>query len=75
LPANLRQGGQASPRSLAKLVEKSGLARQAGPMMKKYNVAMTEEMERRLEAERKKRALDSIPETVRYILSEYLAKS
>jgi len=44
-------------------------------MMKKYNVAMTEEMERRLEAERKKRALDSIPETVRYILSEYLAKS
>ena len=45
------------------------------PMMKKYNVAMTEEMERRLEVERKKRALDSIPETVRYILSEYLAKS
>jgi Arc/MetJ-type ribon-helix-helix transcriptional regulator len=44
-------------------------------MMKRYNVAMTEEMERRLEAERKKRALDSIPETVRYILSEYLAKT
>ena len=43
-------------------------------MMKKYNVAMTEEMEKRLEVERKKRALDSIPETVRYILSEYLAR-
>ncbi len=44
-------------------------------MMKKYNVAMTEEMEKRLEVERKKRALDSIPETIRYILSEYLAKA
>ena len=43
-------------------------------MMKKYNVAMTEEMERRLETERKKRALDSIPETIRYILSEYLGR-
>jgi Arc/MetJ-type ribon-helix-helix transcriptional regulator len=44
-------------------------------MMKKYNVAMTEEMEKRLEVERKKRALDSIPETIRYILSEYLSKT
>jgi len=44
-------------------------------MMKKYNVAMTEEMEKRLEMERKKRALDSIPETIRYILSEYLARN
>jgi len=44
-------------------------------MMNKYNVAMTEEIEKRLEVERKKRALDSIPETIRYILSEYLAKS
>ena len=42
-------------------------------MMKKYNVAMTEEMEKRLETERKKRALDSIPETIRYILSDYMA--
>ncbi len=30
-------------------------------MQKRYNVAMTEEMEKRLEVERKKRALDSIP--------------
>jgi Arc/MetJ-type ribon-helix-helix transcriptional regulator len=44
-------------------------------MMKKLNVSITEEMEKRLELERKKRALDSIPETIRYILSEYLAKS
>jgi len=44
-------------------------------MMKKMNVSMTEEMERRLELERKKRALDSIPETIRYILSEYLARN
>lgn len=44
-------------------------------MMKKLNVSMTEEMERRLELERKKRALDSIPETIRYILSEYLARN
>ena len=42
-------------------------------MMKRYNVAMTEEMERKLEAERKRRLLDSIPETIRMILSEYFA--
>ena len=44
-------------------------------MQKKYTVAITEELERRLEVERKKRALDSIPETIRYIVSDYLAKS
>ncbi|HKZ40193.1 MAG TPA: hypothetical protein VJ044_04475 [Candidatus Hodarchaeales archaeon] len=44
-------------------------------MMKRYNVAMTEEMEKRLEEERKKRLLDSIPETVRMILSEYFSHS
>lgn len=38
-------------------------------------LAMTEEMEAQLEKERKKRYLDSIPETVRVILSEYLSKS
>lgn len=43
-------------------------------MMKKYNLSITEEMEKRLEVERKKRLLDSIPETVRVILSEYLSK-
>jgi len=44
-------------------------------MMKKYTVAMTEELERRLEAERKRRALDSIPEVIRTIVSEALARS
>lgn len=44
-------------------------------MMKRYTVAMTEEMEKKLEAEKKKRLLDSIPETVRMILSEYFSKS
>lgn len=44
-------------------------------MMKRYMVSMTEEMEKKLEEERKKRLLDSIPETVRMILSEYLSKS
>lgn len=44
-------------------------------MMKKYNVAITEEMETALEKERKKRMLDSIPETIRYIVSDYLAKA
>ena len=44
-------------------------------MMKKWNVSITEEMEKRLEAERKKKALDSIPETIRYILADYLSKS
>jgi hypothetical protein len=45
------------------------------PMMKKYNVAITAEMEAALEKERKKRMLDSIPETIRYIVSEYLARN
>jgi hypothetical protein len=44
-------------------------------MMKRYTLAMTEEMEKKLEEERKKRLLDSIPETVRMILSEYFLKS
>ena len=43
-------------------------------MQKRYMLTMTEEMEKKLEAERKKRLLDSIPETVRMILSEYLSK-
>jgi hypothetical protein len=44
-------------------------------MMEKLNISITEEMKRRLEVERKKHALDSVPETIRFILSEYLAKS
>jgi hypothetical protein len=44
-------------------------------MMKRYTLAVTEEMEKKLEEERKKRLLDSIPETVRMILSEYFSKT
>ena len=36
-------------------------------------ISVTKEMKQILEQERKKRLLDSIPETVRMILSEYLA--
>lgn len=36
-------------------------------------LTITEEMEKELERERKKRMLDSIPETARMILSEYLS--
>ena len=42
-------------------------------MMKKYNVAITDELEKELEKERKRRMFDSIPETMRVILSEYFA--
>jgi metal-responsive CopG/Arc/MetJ family transcriptional regulator len=41
-------------------------------MMEKIMVSMTKEMKDALEEERKKRFLDSIPETIRTILSEYL---
>ena len=44
-------------------------------MMKRYTLAITDEMEKKLEVERKKRLLETIPETVRVILSEYLSKS
>lgn len=37
-------------------------------------ISVTKEMKDALEEERKKRLLDSIPETIRMMLSEYLAK-
>jgi len=37
-------------------------------------ISVSEEMAKKLEEERKKRLLDSIPETIRTILSEYLSK-
>jgi len=42
---------------------------------RRYTVTMTNEMADRLEEERKRRFLDSIPETIRMILSEYLSSS
>jgi len=44
-------------------------------LMKKYTLAITDEMEKKLEAERERRLLDSIPETVRVILSEHFSSS
>jgi len=38
-------------------------------------VSITKEMKNALEEERKKRLLDSIPETIRTILSEYLSRA
>jgi metal-responsive CopG/Arc/MetJ family transcriptional regulator len=43
--------------------------------MKKIMLALPEEMLKVLEKERKERYLETIPETVRVILSEYLRKT
>ena len=40
--------------------------------MKKYMVSVPEEMEKALEKERKERLLETVPETIRVILSDYL---
>lgn len=42
--------------------------------MKKVMLAIPDEMLKVLEKERKERLLDSVPETIRVILSEYLRK-
>lgn len=42
--------------------------------MKKIMVSVPEEMEKALEKERKERLLETVPETIRVILSEYLRK-
>ena len=43
--------------------------------MKKIMLALPEEMLKVLEKERKERYLETIPETVRVILSEYLRRT
>lgn len=43
-------------------------------MQKRYMLTITDEMEKELEKEKKRRMLDSIPETARMILSEYLSE-
>ncbi len=43
--------------------------------MKRVLVSIPEEMERVLEKERKERMLETIPEVIRVILSEYLRKN
>ena len=42
--------------------------------MKRFMVSIPEEMERALEKERKERMMETLPETIRVILSEYLRK-
>jgi len=42
---------------------------------RRYTVTVTQEMHKMLDEERKRRFLDSIPETIRMILSEYLSKA
>ena len=42
---------------------------------RRYTVTVTQEMHKMLDEERKKRFLDSMPETIRMILSEYLSKT
>ena len=43
--------------------------------MKKYMVSVPDEMVKVLEKERKERLLETVPETIRVILSEYLRHS
>lgn len=43
--------------------------------MKRLLVSVPDEMEKALEKERKERMLETVPETVRVILSEYLRKN
>ena len=44
-------------------------------MMQRFTLSISEEMEKALEKERKKRMLETIPETARMIISEYLTKT
>jgi hypothetical protein len=43
--------------------------------MKKIMLSVPDEMEKALEKERKERLLETLPETIRVILSEYLRKN
>jgi len=42
---------------------------------RRYTVTVTQKMHEMLDEERKRRFLDSIPETIRMILSEYLSST
>jgi Arc/MetJ-type ribon-helix-helix transcriptional regulator len=39
--------------------------------MKKYNVSISEEIGKKIDTERKKRGYETIPETIRAILSDW----
>jgi len=42
--------------------------------MKKYNVSISEELEKEIERERKKRYIETVPEMMRILLSEHMAE-
>ena len=50
-----------------------GINRYTNMAMKRFMLSITEEMEKALERERRRRMLSSIPETARVILGEYIA--
>lgn len=43
-------------------------------MMKRYNVSISEELDREIEKERKKRYIETVPEMMRILLSEHMAE-
>jgi len=43
-------------------------------MMKKYNVSISEELEKEIEMEREKRYIETIPEMMWILLSEHMAE-
>lgn len=49
------------------------MSRQLG--MKRFMLCITKDMEKVLEMERKKRMLDTTPETARVIIGEYLSRN
>ena len=51
------------------------LTRVDGVLARRFTLTITAEMADRLEEERRRRLLDSVPETIRTILSEHLAGS
>ena len=43
-------------------------------IMKKYNVSISDELEKEIERERKKRYIETVPEMMRILLSEHMAE-
>ncbi len=43
-------------------------------MMKRYNVSISQELEKEIERERKKRYIETVPEMMRILLSEHMAE-
>jgi hypothetical protein len=43
-------------------------------MMKKYNVSISEDLEKEIEKERRKRYIETLPEMMRILLSEHMSE-